>query len=307
MGATDLLVSELGFGAFAIGGNRSGNSYGPTDDRTSAVAVRAALDLGCTFFDTADVYGHGHSEAVLGGALKVAGRLDDVVIATKVGGNFDDGRTRMDFSPRHLLSAVQASLRRLGRDHIDLYQLHDPPLHVIEDGEAFGVLDDLVERGLIRHYGASIHSLEEGRACLRYENLRTLQVPYNLFFLALSPDFPAGLFAECARRGVGLIAREPLAAGFLSGRHAPGTTYGEGDLRGRWPAGRRRVYVALADSVRRLERPGVTLAQAALRFVLDELAFATTIVGVKTPAQAVENFAVPDLPAFAQIEQTAVR
>jgi aryl-alcohol dehydrogenase-like predicted oxidoreductase len=296
LGKTDLSVSELGFGAWAIGGNRHSNSYGPTDDAMSASAIRTALDLGCTFFDTADVYGHGHSEALLGRTLSDARKLNDVVIASKVGSNFSGAETVRDFSEGHLTRAIEGTLLRLGRDHLDLYQLHNPPVETVEDGRVFQTLDALKRQGKIRHYGVSIHTVREGLAGLKTGRVETLQVVYNLFSL-LTPELSAEqLFAPSAERGIGLIAREPLASGFLSGKHRVDTVYGPGDMRASWSRSDRELYVSLAEAMRGLERPGVTLAQAALRFVLDEGVFATTIVGIKTPAQAREDFGAADLP-----------
>jgi aryl-alcohol dehydrogenase-like predicted oxidoreductase len=302
LGGTDLVVSTLGFGGFAIGGNTSGNSYGPTDDATSIAAIHAALDLGCNFFDTADVYGFGKSEEIIGLALKHAKRTNDVVIASKVGGNFRSGRTVMDFSRAHLVSAVEDSLRRLRREYLDLYQLHNPSLELIRSGEMFDAMDDLRISGKIRYYGVSIHTATEGEACLANGRPQTLQVPYNLFSL-LDPEHSVEeIFETAVQKRVGLIAREPLAAGFLSGRHTLKTKYGFGDNRALWPVARRRLYIALANTLRRLERPKVTLAQAALRFVLDEPAISTTIVGMKTPQQVRENFAAITVPSFGELE-----
>lgn len=302
LGATDLLVSELGFGTFAIGSNRSGNSYGPTNDATSIAAIHASLDLGCTFFDTADVYGYGHSEEVLGRALREAKATDDVIIASKVGGNFRTGRTIVDFSREHIVSAIEGSLRRLRRHYVDLYQLHNPPVDLIQSGEVFDALDELRVRGNIRYYGVSIQTAVEGEACLQDRRPQTLQLPYNLFSLLEPERSLEVIFEPAVQRGVGLIAREPLAAGFLSGRHDLDSQYGVGDNRGHWALGRRRVFVALAKALRRLERPNVSLVQAALRFVLDEPAISTTIVGIKTPEQARENFAAVEVPSFLELE-----
>src|SRR6266850_6008807 len=132
LGSTGLEVSEIGFGAWAIGGNAHGNSYGPTDDDESLRAIKTALDLGCTFFDTADCYGFGHSEELLGQALK--GHRDRVIIATKGGSDFYHTPPRLNFTESHLVFAVEESLRRLNTDTIDLYQLHNPPFSVIEGG-----------------------------------------------------------------------------------------------------------------------------------------------------------------------------
>src|SRR5712692_10081732 len=168
LGKTGLKVSEVGFGAWAIGGDTFGNSYGPTDDKVSLSAIRTALDLGCNFFDTADVYGHGHSEELLGEALE--GIRQSVIVATKVGGNFYNrdvnpllvsrisgalGRPLAEapldaplpvthdanFSPGYVRFAVEQSLRRLRTDHIDLLQLHSPPLGLIAAPETYQVAE----------------------------------------------------------------------------------------------------------------------------------------------------------------------
>jgi aryl-alcohol dehydrogenase-like predicted oxidoreductase len=299
LGKTDMHVSQLGFGAWAIGGNEFGNSYGLTDDAISVEAIQVALDLGCTFIDTADVYGHGRSETLVGRALRATGKLHDVVIATKVGANFSSKpTTAMDFSRSHITQAIESSLRRLGREYLDLYQLHNPSIEIIHEGGVFDVLDTLKVSGKIRHYGVSIGTIEEGLACIDSEKPETLQIVYNLFSLINPGSSMAQLFPRAAQRDVGLIAREPLASGFLTGRHRVDTRYEPGDVRADLPDHVRRTYIALAESCRYLEGPRVSLTQAALRFVLDEPAIATVIVGIKTPEQVRENFAAAQVPCF---------
>jgi aryl-alcohol dehydrogenase-like predicted oxidoreductase len=301
LGNADLVVSELGFGAFAIGGNRTGNSYGPTDDATSVAALKQALDLGCTFFDTADVYGHGHSETLIGDILGGPGSGQDVVIATKVGGNFDTGTTVIDFSRAHIERAVDASLRRLRRDRIDLYQLHNPDLATIVRGEVFDTLAQLQAAGKIRHFGVSIHRPEEGRAVMAEGRSVSLQLPYNMLALLESFETCDFILPEAVDAGIGVIVREPLNAGFLAGVRDDDSKFGIGDIRGGWPSSRRRALSTIADGLRFAEASGATRAQAALRFVLDEPGVTTTIVGMKTPAQVRENFGACDLPPFAEI------
>ena len=300
LGDTSLVVSEIGFGCFAIGGHRSGNSYGPTDDHASMAAIDVALDLGCTFFDTADVYGFGHSETLLGLALRRSGRSTGVVVATKVGGRFDGGVVRKDFSPQYISSAVEDSLRRLQRDVIDLYQLHDPPLECIERGEAFDCLDRLAAEGKIRAYGVSIHSAAEALRAVESGRPKALQTTLNVISLVEPDDRPAVVLQAVGEAGIGLIAREPLANGFLSGNYDVHTEFGEGDLRGHWPAARRAAYSALARSFIDSLRPGVSPVQAAIGFVLDQPQVSTTIVGTKTPAQARINFTACDAPSFGE-------
>jgi aryl-alcohol dehydrogenase-like predicted oxidoreductase len=307
LGNTGLQVSELGFGAFAIGGHHTGNSYGPTDDRTSIAAIHTALDLGYTFFDTANVYGNGHSEEVLGRALRHSGCVNEVVLASKVGGRWSSADHDDTYAPAYIAQALEATLKRLGRDYLDLYQLHNPPPQVVQQGAVFEVLERLRQAGKIRHYGVSIHTPADGFACLNGARAQTLQLPYNLFSLLEPDDSPEVLFAPAAAQGVGLIAREPLAAGHLSGRHGLHTAYGPGDNRGRWSLQRRRMLLALVQALRRLEQPGVTLAQAALRFVLDEPAVSTTIVGIKTPGQARSNAQATRLASFAELERAGLQ
>jgi aryl-alcohol dehydrogenase-like predicted oxidoreductase len=307
LGRTGLKVSEIGFGSWAVGGNRHGNSYGTTNDAASLKAIQTALELGCNFFDTADVYGYGHSEEIVGEGLRQSGKLNEVIIATKAGGNFSSGQTVMDFSSQHLTGAIEASLKRLGRDFVDLYQLHNPSRRIISDGRIFETLDRLKEAGKIRHYGVSVHSVVEGLACLSNGKPDTIQIVYN-FYSQLQSDNPAEeLFPLAKDQNIGIIAREPLANGFLTGRQRLDAQYEPGDIRASWPSNYRAHKISLAESLRFLEQPGRTLAQAALRFVLDETAVATAIVGIKTPEQARENLAASDLPELNQAEQNRIK
>jgi aryl-alcohol dehydrogenase-like predicted oxidoreductase len=316
LGRTGLAVSEVGFGAWAIGGNDYGNSYGPTDDAESIKAVRRAFDLGCNFFDTADVYGHGHSEEILGAAL--TGIRPQVILATKVGGNFYNRdvhsllRDRIaqavgksldeippdaplpvthdaNFTPGHVRFAVQQSLKRLGTDYIDLLQLHNPPLNLISDMETYAVLEDLKREGLIRHYGVSVHPPEEGLAAIQATMPDAVQIAYNIARREVEDEFlPAARAAN-----VGVIAREPLANGFLSGKYAPDAVWEKGDIRARMPRPYVQQLAALGQRVRELaDKAGTSAARLALKFVLDNPAVSVVIVGMKTVAQADDNFAL---------------
>jgi aryl-alcohol dehydrogenase-like predicted oxidoreductase len=283
LGRTGLRVSEVGFGAWAIGGNAHGNSYGPTDDAASIAAVRRALDLGCTFFDTADVYGWGHSEEVLGEAL--AGRRDDVVIATKVGGDFYHGGVRMNFEPGYIAFALDRSLRRLGTDRVDLYQLHNPPAEAMGDPATYEALETLQAEHKIDHYGVSIHEPVEGLLCLESGKPETLQVPFSL----LRQEWIDELFDEARRANVGIIAREPLGNGFLAGAIRPEARFPAGDIRHHWPPAMVAARSLAAERLSFLARDGRTRAQAALRFALAFPAVSVAIPGAKTPDQVTEN------------------
>ncbi len=313
LGRTGLAVSAVGFGAWAIGGNRYGNSYGPTDDAESRRAVRRAYELGCNFFDTADVYGHGHSEEVLGAAL--VGIRSEIILATKVGGNFYNrdvhplraprlsealGQPLADlapdvvlpmthdanFSPAYLRFAVEQSLRRLQTDYIDLLQLHNPALNLIADPETYHALDDLKAAGKIRFYGVSVQSPEEGLAAIEVTRPDAVQLVYNI----VRRDAEDRLFPAARAANVGLIAREPLANGFLAGQYGPDSTWERGDIRARMPRPYVAQLVALGERVRQLAAEAdLTAPQLALRFVLDNDAIAVVIVGMKTVAHVEEN------------------
>src|SRR5262249_27215274 len=224
-GNTGIKVSEIGFGAWAIGGNEHGNSYGPTEDKMSLEAVAKALELGCNFFDTADVYGCGHSEELLGKALRSV--RDRVVIATKVGGNFYSGRGRQDFSPDYVRFAIEKSLERLQTDYLDVYQLHNPPLKLIERAETYAVLKELKREGKIRAWGVSIFDPVEGLAAIKLGNPDCIQVVYNIFTTKAADE----LFQRAQQVGCALIGREPLANGFLSGKYNDDSQFAAGDIR----------------------------------------------------------------------------
>ena len=284
LGRTGLSVSEIGFGAWAIGGNAFGNSYGTTDDAESTRAIRRAFELGCNFFDTADVYGHGHSETLLGAALHDV--RDQVFIATKAGGNFYNRDMRMDFTADYLRFAVEQSLERLRTDHIDLLQLHNPPINLISARDTYEPLEEMKRDGLIRFYGVSVHPPEEGVAAIQATMPDTVQIVYNLARREAEDTF----LPTAQAANVGVIAREPLANGFLAGRYDAASTWERGDIRSRMP----RPYVAqlsaLGQRVHELaEQSGMTAAQLALKFVLDRQDIACAIVGMKTVQQVEEN------------------
>jgi len=290
LGKTGLKVSEVGFGAWAIGGNAHGNSYGPTDDKLSLATIGKALELGCNFFDTADVYGHGHSEELLGQALRSC--RSEVIIATKAGGDFYHGTPRMNFNSDYLEFALGKSCERLATDYVDLYQLHNPPVQLIKDERIFKILDRLKASGKIRHYGISIHDPQEGLLAMRAGELGAIQVAFNI----LRQEAKNQLFRESTKNNVGIIAREPLANGFLAGKLKAESTFPKGDIRHNFPPDYISQLTLAADQLRFLESNTRTLAQAALRFILDHKDISTVIPGAKTPDQVDEDFASSESP-----------
>ncbi len=301
LGKTGLKVSDVGFGAWAIGGNEFGNSYGPTDDKASLSAVKTALDLGCNFFDTADVYGHGHSEELLGEALE--GNRDNVIIATKVGGDFYHEPPSLNFRTDYLEFALKKSLQRLRTSYIDLYQLHTPPIQVVKNQEVFRALEKFKSQGLVRHYGISIHDPQEGVTAIKTTPSETVQVVFNI----LRQEAKNKLFTAAMDNQVGLIAREPLSNGFLAGKHNVNEQFPTGDIRHRFPRDYAHGLIQAAEKLRFLESRERSMAQACIRFVLDHHEVSLTIPGVKTSAQAEEDFKASTLPPLTGEELLRIR
>ena len=297
-GRTGIKVSEIGFGGWAIGGNRQGISYGVTDDKLSLEALERALALGCNFFDTADVYGWGHSEALIGQALK--GRRDHAVIATKVGSDFYQGYGYQTFSDSYIRFALEKSLERLQTDYLDVYQLHNPPLALLEDGVAVATLESLKLEGKVRAWGLSLRDAEEALAALSTYRPDSIQLPYNLFLGDhISPE-RSRLFTKAAEAGCAIIAREPLANGFLSGKYRMDPAFGAGDIRRSWPRDYLNARVQAVEQLRFLDLgSGVrTLAQASLAWVLRAREVSVVIPGIKTPEQAEEDLTAASAAAL---------
>ncbi|WFE61154.1 aldo/keto reductase [Micromonospora sp. WMMD712] len=317
LGRSGIEVSALGMGCWAIGGPWAEGvqplGWGAVDDAESIRAVRRALEVGVTLFDTADTYGAGHGEQVLGRAL--AGRRDEAVIATKWGYTFDPATrqaTGQDASPAYLRRAVADSLRRLGTDHIDLYQLHLGDLPVPRAQALFAACDDLVAEGLIRAYGWSTDRVDRADALGQGARLGTA-VQHDLSVLRDTPD----MLAVCDKYDLASINRGPLGMGLLTGKYAAGATLPRDDVRGatatwlEWfrsgrpaPEWLRRVGAVRSA----LTADGRTLAQGALGWLWARSGRAVPIPGCRTVAQVEENAAAlalgPLAPDhFAEVER----
>lgn len=291
LGSTGFKVSEIGFGAWGLGSDKGGAcAYGPTDDRESIAALQRALDLGIILFDTADFYGFGHSEFVIGQAFK--GRRDKVILASKVG--FLDATGRQDFSPAHIRQSLDGSLQRLGTDFLDIYQLHSPAIETLErNPEALETMKCLKQEGLVKYYGVSLRSPDEGLKLLRLCPVDCIQVNFNL---ADQRALQNGLFDLCSEMGVGVIVRTPLCFGFLTGQYADKNKLAESDHRRQWsPEQVERWHQASALFRKAVMDPsGQTAAQAALRFCLSYAAVSTVIPGMLTVSQVEENAVASD-------------
>ena len=301
LGKTDLQVSEIGFGAWGIGGDKHGHSYGPTDNAESLRAITRAFDLGCTFFDTADIYGHGLSEKLLAQALQT--HRHECIIATKAGNDFYHGPVRKNFDPDYLRMAMEKSLQRLKTDYIDLYQLHNPPLMMLERGEHYAILETLKQEGKIRFYGVSVHDAYEGTMAIHTGKPDVIQVVYNL----LRQEAAEELLPLAQEYDVGLIGREPLASGMLTGKYTAAATFSASDVRAQWPQEYLALQTQLADKLRFLALPKQrTLTQAALRFVLDASEVSVVIPGSKTVAHVEENMAASHVAPLTEAERAAL-
>jgi len=303
LGKTGIEVSEVGFGAWAVGGPASLGKFqigwGRVEDSVSLRAIEAAFDCGITFYDTADVYGAGHSEELLAKAF--AKRRSSVVIASK-GGNFTDeqGEWQKDFTGEYLSGRVEASLRRLKTDYIDLYQLHTPRTDE-EYSQAIGsaeALDLLVKQGKLRAYGISIGPLEHGLRQIEDGFGATIQVIYNI--LSREPEaelLPAALAAD-----VGIIPRVPLAYGFLTGKFSRESTFSDDDHRSHSvPPEKLADWVDKVDRLKPIAGDlGISMAQLALQYVLASGAVSVVIPGGKTEEQVRQNAEAGSAPPLAE-------
>jgi aryl-alcohol dehydrogenase-like predicted oxidoreductase len=300
LGRSGIRVSAMGLGCWAIGGPfwRGDNpaGWGEVDDDESIRAIRRALDLGITFFDTADVYGAGHSERVLGRAL--AGRRDQVVIATKFGPTSDESTrqiTGADASPEYIRRACEASLKRLNTDIIDLYQFHLGDYDLDQAGAVRDTLEALVADGKIRHYGWSTDSPERARVFAEGPNCSAAQFQMNVL------DDAASMVALCEELNLAGINRGPLAMGLLTGKYKAGSKLASDDVRGdRAPDwmkyfkdGRPNPeWLKKLEAVREiLTSGGRTLAQGALAWLWARSEKTIPIPGFRTVAQVEENVA----------------
>lgn len=299
LGATGLSVSEIGFGTWGIGGSANGSvAYGPTNDLDSIQALQRAYEMGVTFYDTADFYGFGHSEQLLGKALKDV--RQKIIIASKVG--ILDAKGAQDFSPAHILSSIDASLQRLQTDYLDLYQLHSPPLELLEQNpEIIVVMQSLQTQGKVRAIGISVRSPDDGIRAVRDFGFKAVQVNFNLIDQRAAEN---GLLSLCAQMDAGVIIRTPLCFGFLTGKYSENDQYDPFDHRRKWSFQQvekwaqayRLFYPAVA------QKQGQTDAQIALRYCLSYSAVSTAIPGMLTTDHVEENTAASEQGPLGSVE-----
>ena len=307
LGRTGWRVSEISFGAWAIGG-----SWGTVDDEESMAALHRAVDLGCNFIDTADVYGDGRSERLV--ARLKRERQEEIIVATKAGRRLDP-HVASGYNRQNLTSFVERSLKNLETEAIDLLQLHCPPSEVYSMPETFGVLDDLVAQGKVRFYGVSVEKIDEALKAIEYPNLQSVQIIFNIFRQRPAEVF----FGEAKRLRVGILARVPLASGLLTGKinrqtvfapddHRNFNRYGESFDRGETFSGVDfETGLQAVKELRSLVPPGMTLTQFALRWILMFDAITCTIPGARRPAQVEDNMPAADFPPLSLATMEKVR
>jgi len=296
IGLNKTKVSEVGLGTWQIGG-----SWGTVEDKTAMEILHTATEAGITLFDTADVYGDGRSERFIGKFLNQ--HPGKIYVATKLGRGSSPGWPD-NFTPEAMIKHTNDSLSRLGLEQIDLIQLHCIPQEVLADGTVFDVLRDLKKQGKIANFGASVESIEEGLICLKEEGIASLQVIFNIYRQKLISE----LFSKAQQQGVSIIARVPLASGLLSGKMKKSTTFDITDHRnfnrdgaafnvGETFAGLPfDKGVELTEELASFKPEGMTLAQMALRWILDYDAVSVVIPGASRPAQVLDNAAISALP-----------
>lgn len=307
LGKTGLKVSEISFGTWAIGG-----AWGNVNDEESLRGLARAIDAGVNFFDTADVYGDGHSERLLAKATK--GKEEQIHIATKFcrAGDIHDPST---YSEERVRAYCEASLKNLERETIDLYQIHCPPIDILKDGSVFTVLDKLQQEGKIRSYGVSVESVEEGLLCLQNPNVAALQVIFNIFRQKPLEQ----LLPEAKAKSVGILVRLPLASGLLTGKFTADTKFEDDDHRNFNENGEHfnvgetfaglglKKGVELSQQLTWIAEGRGNMARAALRWVLDKSEITCVIPGFKSVRQVEDNLAAADVPSFSQEEEDRLK
>jgi aryl-alcohol dehydrogenase-like predicted oxidoreductase len=305
LGKTGREVSEIGFGAWAIGGG-----WGETEDDASLAALHAAVDAGVTFFDTADVYGDGRSERLIGKLLRE--RDEELVVATKFLRRAPLGVEHLTYE--NLRGWLERSRENLGVDTVDLVQLHCPPWEAYYEPTVYEACDRLVAEGVVRAWGVSVQKIEEALKAIEHPGVATVQMIFNVF-----RQRPAELFFEQAqKRDVGVIVRVPLASGLLTGKFGRDASFTADDHRTYNRHGERfdvgetfagvgfETGLELVDALRPLVPDGATMAQLALRWILSFDTVSTVIPGAKSPEQARANAAASGLQPLPRATMQAI-
>jgi aryl-alcohol dehydrogenase-like predicted oxidoreductase len=286
-------ISVIGFGSWAIGGGGWASAWGSQDDQLSMDSVRAALDAGVNFYDTAAAYGLGHSEEVIGQALK--SDRDKVILATKCGLVWgEDKNITRSGTYDSILQEAEASLRRLGTDYIDLYQMHWPAENAPAE-ETMRAMDKLVQDGKVRYVGVSNYDVTLLEKSLSVRHVDSLQPPYSI----LRPAIEQAVLPFCQEKGIGVVAYSPLTSGLLSGNYSYDTKFGDDDWRSRNKAHTGEGLRSNVDRAEKLKgiaaRFDITLPQLAIAYVLAHPALTSALVGVRKPSHILSVLSAADV------------
>jgi aryl-alcohol dehydrogenase-like predicted oxidoreductase len=301
LGETGMRVSEISLGTWAFG-----DGWGTVSEDDALSALNRAVDLGVNFLDTADVYGDGRSERLIGRLLK--DRPDDeILVATKAGRRLDPHAAE-GYDYDNLSVFVERSLKNLGVEALDLLQLHCPPTETYRQDSTFEALDRLQGAGKIRNYGVSVERVEEARMALDYPGVATVQIIFNIFRQKPAEEF----FPLAEERDVGILARVPLASGLLSGKMSSDRVFAEDDHRNFNREGKAfdrgetfsgvnfETGLLAAEELKELVPEGHTLAQFALRWILMHPAVSCAIPGGKNPTQVEDNVAAANMAPLSE-------
>jgi len=288
LGNSGFQISEIGLGTWQLGGD-----FGYLEEKTGLEILNKAVDQGINFFDTADVYGAGRSEEIIGRFLNES--KPDIHVVTKYGRG--DGVYPDNYTPESLRKSVEASIKRLGVEALDLLQLHCIPQKYLEEGSVFNFLRDIKKEGLIKNFGASVETMEEAKICMKQEDLTSLQIIFNIF----RQNPITEIFREAQNKNIGIIVRLPLASGLLAGKYTTDTTFEPQDHRNYNADGdsfsvgetfsgiQFKRGLDLVEDLRKLVPENIPMAQFALRWILDHPAVSTIIAGATKIYQVDSN------------------
>lgn len=305
-GGLDLQVSDLGLGCARLGGG-----FQPGGRSEALATIASAFDQGITYFDTADMYNRGESEKLIGEALR--GNRGEIVVATKVGYRIarsrvlarvkrmvkPNARPAQDFSASYIVRSAEGSLKRLGTDYLDVYQLHSPPMSVVENGSALGALEQLRQQGKVRIIGVACDTVEDAITCLQYPQIQMVQVTISL----LNREAWRALLPLATEKRLAVVAREVFAGGLLTRSDDAWRQQVE-----RLKAADQEWMVRKVDALRGVsDQLGRGLGEIALQSVVGLPGVSVALLGVRTPEQLSQCVAYGSAPRLGDTEQAALR
>jgi aryl-alcohol dehydrogenase-like predicted oxidoreductase len=308
LGKTGFEITEIGLGTWQVGG-----TWGSVFSHKKADSIlNTAVDNGINFIDTADVYGDGESEKAVGRLVR--SRSERIYVATKCGRRFSPHNDQ-SYQPKGLRQFVEASLKNMGLETLDLIQLHCPPPESLYRPEIFDLFDTLKQEGKIQNLGVSVETIDEAEKAIEYDNVTTIQIIFNMLRQRPSEQF----FAEAAKKNVGIIARVPLASGLLTGKYTPSTTFGKDDHRtynrqgeafdkGETFSGVDYMKgLETVEDIKKLFPQQTNLAAVALKWVLMFPEVSCVIPGASRPDQVLSNIQASKLPDLTPEQMNGIK